>query len=148
MTHIFRRTLIQPTLLVLAGLAMSLMLLSMGCVHQLFKVPAYSATGTATINRALPAKEERRDAINRAETQARDQIMLQTRQLRLKDGRSIEDLAVVDPVIRAALMDAVRNAHVVDRNVSSEGRVTVTLSMDIEPLTRLMQNYQPPAVGK
>jgi hypothetical protein len=144
MTQIFRRTLIQPILL---GLALSLTL-SLGCAHQFFKAPAYSATGTATINRALPAKEERRDAINRAETQARDQILLQTRQLRLRDGRSIEDVAVVDPFIRAALMDAVRNAHVVDRSVSSEGRVTVTLSMDIEPLARLLQNYQPSAAGK
>src|SRR5690242_15573308 len=72
-----------------------------GCARQFGTAPAFTATATAAINPELPPAEARPEANTRAETQARDQIMAQVTQLRLPDGRSLEDVAVTDAVMRA-----------------------------------------------
>lgn len=129
--------------------ALALMIAAAGCgftARQ--KAPAFSSTAMAQMSPALPTDQARREAISRAETKARDQIMLQVRQLRLADGRSLEDLAVIDPFVRAMVQDAVRNAHQIDRTVSDQGVVTVTLSMDQAPLLKLIETYKPATPAK
>lgn len=102
---------------------------------------AYSATATAIINKILPPAQARRDAITKAENDARDKLMMQASQLRLSDGRTLEDVAVVDPFIRAALLDIVRDAQTKDRTVNNEGLVTVTLRLDLVPVQNLISKY-------
>lgn len=113
-----------------------------GCAHLRTQAPAYSATATANMKATLPPDQARREAVARAEVQARDQILLQAGQMRLNDGRTLEDVAIVDPYVRAVLQDTVRAAQVANRTVSSDGQITVTMRLEQKPLQQLIQSYQ------
>ena len=118
------------------------LLLVMSCVQLRERGPAYSATAQAAIDRSHPASTARREAILTAETHARDQILNRAvQQLRLGDGRTLEEVAIVDPFVRASLQDMVRAAQVTDRTVTDEGLVTVTVRMDLAPIYKLIQTY-------
>lgn len=125
----------------MAGAA-ALMLTAAGCALRMNAVPSYSATAQAAVNPQLPPQDARREANDRAEAQARDQIMAQAVQLRLSDGRTLEDLAATDAIVRGQLLDTVRSAHQTDRTVTAEGVITLTLSLEKSAVQRIVDQYQ------
>jgi hypothetical protein len=119
------------------------LLLAAGCVRlRPAAAPAYTATSMAAVNPQLPPSEARGEAQTRAETQARDQILNQAVQVRLPDGRSLEDLAAIDATVRGQLYDTVRDAHQTDRSVSAEGVITISLSLDKSAIQKIIDDYQ------
>lgn len=125
----------------LAGAA-AMLLAASGCALRMTAVPSYTATATAAVNPQLPPTSARSEANTRAETQARDQIMAQAVQLRLSDGRTLEDLAAADATVRGELLDTVRAAHMTDRSVSTQGVITLTLSLEKSAVQRIVDQYQ------
>lgn len=127
-------------LALLGGLALTLA--AGGCALRQGAGDVYTATASATVNPQLTPEEARRDANTRAETQARDEILAQAAQVRLPDGRSLEDVAAADNFVRGMLYDTVRDAHKTDHNPSAEGVITVTLSLEKSAVQRIVNEYQ------
>ena len=122
--------------------AVALALILGGCALRQGAAPAFTGSATTAVNPQLPPAEARPDANARAETQARDQIMLQASKMRLPDGRTLEDVAVTDTAVRGQLYDTVRDAHVIVRNVTEEGVVTVKLSLEQSGVQQIIDGYQ------
>lgn len=125
----------------LLGVA-ALALLLGGCALRQGAAPAFTGSATTTINAQLPPNEARPDANARAETLARDQIMLQASKMKLADGRTLEDVAAIDMAVRGQLYDTVRDAHVTERAVSEEGVVSVKLNLEKATVQRIIDQYQ------
>jgi hypothetical protein len=123
---------------ILAGLAFAAF--SLGCAST-GPGPTYSSTASIRINPVAPPSEGRRTAIDSAEREARAQLLTEAYNLRMNDGRTLDDLAIVDPFVRAVIEDTVRRAKISDRTISEEGVVTLTLSMDLAPLHKLILEY-------
>ena len=77
----------------------------------------------------------------RAEVDARDQIMFQASQLKLSDGRKLQDLAIVDATLRAQIDDIVRAAQIIDKDYNDDGSVSVTVRLDLQPLYDAIEAY-------
>jgi hypothetical protein len=118
------------------------LLICLACAGQLAgDAPYYASTSFQRMNPELPRDQARREALAAADRQARDQIRDQVYQLRLNDGRTLGDLAAVDPFIRAVIADNLRAARIDDRTVSGEGIASVTVKMDLAPLYEMIQQY-------
>lgn len=113
------------------------------CSRQVPEYPVYSATAFEKINPA-PGQSfanARRQALLSAEIKARQQIQEQVIQLELNDGRALSQLAVSDPFVHAKIKDTVRMARIQDRTLGEDGVVTLTVSLNLEPLYKMMQRY-------
>lgn len=130
---------------ILSGLLLCAGLLTLGlggCALRAGAGAYFSATSTATVNPELPPATARPEANTRAETQARDQIMVLACQMRLADGRTLEDVAAADGTVRAELYDTVRAAHITARDVTEMGSITVSLALEKAAVQRIIDRYQ------
>jgi len=121
----------------------SALALAAACTTPGERAPTYSATSAAyydPLNRPL-AGLTRAQVLKTAIRQAREQILTQAKEMKLSDGRTLSDLAIVDPYVKAMLDDTVRAARIVDRTYSDEGMVTVTVSMQLTPLFKMIEHY-------
>lgn len=101
----------------------------------------YAATVIEQIDPEEPREAATREALIRAEAAAREQIRERIYQTKLDDSRSLDDLAAVDPFVRAVVDDTLRMAVIDDRTVAPDGTVTVTLEVDLKPINRLVEEY-------
>ena len=122
-------------------LTSSFLLLAVGCASSRPQGPVYSATSLVRLDSTVPAGEAKRRAIATARAQVRQQLMTWAYQLRINDGRTLEDLAVVDPFVRAVVDDTIRRANIVDQALDDDGVLTLTIAMDLAPLYKLVADY-------
>ena len=126
-----------------AGLVLlALVFVAVGCAYTPSQGVPHAVTSTATIDPDQPRQIARLEAKGRAELEARRQIADRAAELRLSDGRTLGDLAVIDPFVRAALDDTVRAAVLKPvRDEEAPDVVTVTLHADLQPLYDLVRDY-------
>jgi hypothetical protein len=132
--NILNGLLLGAALLLTAGLS--------GCALRTNSEALFTGSATATVNPELPQTTARPEANTRAETQARDQILVLASQMRLPDGRTLEDVAAADATVRAELYDTVRSAHITAREVTETGSITVTLALEKAAVQRIIDHYQ------
>lgn len=123
------------------GLLSAAIALTFGCARFLDRGPVFTATSTITADPAIPRGEGLRQATLRAEVEARDQILFQASQLKLSDGRKLQDLAIIDPTLRAQLDDLVRGAQIKNKEFNDDGSVTVTVRLELQPLYDAIEAY-------
>jgi len=116
-------------------------LTAVACTRVHSGAPIYSATVSAQYDEEGKVGLTRRQALQSAVREARNHILNKALELRLSNGQVLGDLAVVDPFVRAVLEDTVRAARITDRAYSEDGLVTVTVSMELEPLYKLIEEY-------
>lgn len=123
-----------PSLLpVLAGLA--LLVLALGCARSGLEEPVFTSTAMATTDRTMTATSAERDALVRAERQARHQLMKMVVAYNLEDGGSLRRWIAMDPFLRSVLEDAIHSAPVVDRTHNrASGTTSVTIRMSLRPV--------------
>src|ERR1044072_7645984 len=102
-----------------AGIA-GLALLTLACATPGPDVKTLSATIFRTPSPLLSRDEGRRLGLQDAEVEARRQIRSRVFERHLNDGRTLEDLAVVDPFVRAVIDDTVAAAQITDRTFSKD----------------------------
>ena len=135
--------LIGCRLSVLLAMALGVGGLLSACATPGAEHPVYTSTATAhydPLNRA-EAGMTRRQALQVALRRARGQSVVRVGELRLSDGGTLGELAIVDPYVKAVIEDTARAAQVVDRTYSDEGVVSVTIRMELAPIYRMIENY-------
>jgi hypothetical protein len=129
-------------LLVILLLLSPALIAPLACARQSATAPPiYTSTSFQEMNPDLPRDRARREALSAASLQARDRIEEQVYRMRLSDGRSLGDLAAVDPFVRAVIQDNLRAAVIADRAVSDEDVVSVTVRMELAPLYKMIEEY-------
>jgi hypothetical protein len=115
--------------------------ISFGCATFAARGPAFTATSKVAPDPLQPKSVATHQAMLRAEVDARDQIMFQASQLKLSDGRKLQDLAIVDATLRAQIDDIVRAAQIIDKDYNDDGSVSVTVRLDLQPLYDAIEAY-------
>jgi hypothetical protein len=98
----------------------------------------YASCGSASIDSKLPRDRRRRAALDKAELNARDQVLKKVLHLRLADGRVVGDMAAADPFARAVVMDAVRAASIKDRVANEDSGASVTVRLELAPVRSML----------
>lgn len=112
------------------------------CTHPFGPPPAtFSATGYTIMDPNRPFTEARAVALHDAEVNARDNLKHVVMNLTVEDGRTLAELSVIDPFVKALIHDAIRTARISDRTISADGNVTVTVQMRKAPLDRMLAEY-------
>lgn len=126
----------------LLRIAIPLVWAATGCVRpeqELF----YSATAFAEIIPGKSFTEGKLVAIQTAEQKARDQILLETMQLKFQNGKTLGDAIITDSFIRAKVYDTIRTAKIVDQTIDDKGVVSITVRLDQKPLFDILSKYSP-----